>query len=69
MLDEIASKAMYKEKNKKKKKKLDTKYKGAYKRFPNLKELMVYADPYNIKPLKEIDQDSGCSYCMKRCDS
>ena len=41
----------------------------AYKRFPNLKDLMVRADPYSIKPLKEIDQDPGCSDCMKRCDS
>ena len=41
----------------------------AYKRFPNLKELMVRADHYSIKPLKEIDQDPGCIDCMKRCDS
>ena len=41
----------------------------AYKRFPNLKDLMVLADPYNIKPLKEIDQNPACSDCMKRCDS
>ena len=26
------------------------------------------ADPY-IKPLKEVDQDPGCSDYMKRCDS
>ena len=26
----------------------------AYKRFPNLKDLMVRAVPYIIKPLKEI---------------
>ena len=30
---------------------------------------MVRADLYSIKPLKEIDQDPGCSDCMKRCDS
>ena len=30
---------------------------------------MVRADPYSKKPLKEIDQDPGCSDCMKRCDS
>ena len=41
----------------------------AYKRFPNLKDLVVRADPYSIKPLKEIDQNPGCSDCMKRCDS
>ena len=29
----------------------------AYKRFPNLKDLMVRYVPYSIKPLKEIDQD------------
>ena len=29
---------------------------------------MVRDDPYSIKPLKEIDQDPGCSDCM-RCDS
>ena len=28
---------------------------------------MVRADPYGIKPLKEVDQD--CSNCMKQCDS
>ena len=39
-----------------------------YKRFPNLKDLMVHAYPYSIKPLKEIDQDPGSSGCMKRCD-
>ena len=37
----------------------------AYKRFPNLKALIVYADPYSIKPLKEIGQDPNCSDCMK----
>ena len=41
----------------------------AYKRFPNLKDLMVRADPYSIKPFKEIDQNAGCSVCIKRCDS
>ena len=41
----------------------------AFKRFPNLKDLMMRADPYSIKPLKEIDQNPGCSDCMKRCDS
>ena len=30
---------------------------------------MVRADPYGKKPVKEIDQDPGCSDCMKRCDS
>ena len=35
----------------------------------HIKDLMVRADPYSIKPLKEIDQDPGCSDCMKRCDS
>ena len=40
-----------------------------YKRFPNLKDLMVHADPYSIIPLQEIDQDPGCSDCMRRCDS
>ena len=28
----------------------------AYKRFPNLKYLMVLADPYCIKPLKNISR-------------
>ena len=28
----------------------------AYKRFPNLRDLMVCADPYIIKPLKKVDQ-------------
>ena len=41
----------------------------AYKRFPNLKDLMVLDHPYIIKPLKEADQDPDCSDCMKRCDS
>ena len=41
----------------------------AYKRFPNPKDLMVHADPYSIKPLKEIDSDPSCNDCMKRCDS
>ena len=41
----------------------------AYKRFPNLKDLVVHDDPCSIKPLKEMDQDPGCSDCMKRCDS
>ena len=41
---------------------------NAYKRFPSLNDLMVHADPYSIKPLKEIDQDLACSDCMKRCD-
>ena len=40
-----------------------------YKRFPDLKNLMVRAEPYSIKPLKEIDQDLSCSDCMKKCDS
>ena len=30
---------------------------------------MVRADSYSIKPLKEIDEDPGCSDCKKRCDS
>ena len=30
---------------------------------------MVCADPYSIKPVKEVNQDSGCSDCMRRCDS
>ena len=29
---------------------------------------MVLGDSYSIKPVKEIDQDPGCSDCMKRCD-
>ena len=37
-----------------------------YKRFPNLKDLMVVVYLYSIKPLKEIDQHPGCSVCMKR---
>ena len=37
--------------------------------FPNLKDLMVHADRYSIKPLKEVDQDRGCSHCRKRSDS
>ena len=41
----------------------------AYKRFPNLKDLMVRADLYSIKPSKEINQDPCCSNCRKRCDS
>ena len=40
----------------------------AYKRFPNLTDLIVRADPASIKLFKEIDQDPGCSDCMKRCD-
>ena len=39
----------------------------ACKRFPNIKNLMVHADPQSIKPLKEIDQGPSCSDCMKRC--
>ena len=31
--------------------------------------LIVHADPYSMKPLKETDQDPGCSNCMKRCHS
>ena len=38
----------------------------AYKTFPNLRGIMVGADPYSIKPLKEVDQDPGCNDCMKR---
>ena len=30
---------------------------------------MVHTDPYSIRPLKEIDQDLGCSGCVNRCDS
>ena len=30
---------------------------------------MMRADPYSIKPVKEIDQVPGCNDCMKRCDS
>ena len=41
----------------------------AYKRLPNLKDLMMHADPYNIKPLKEIDQNPGCNDCMIKCGS
>ena len=45
----------------------------AYKRSPNLKNLMVRANPYLIKPpsllYKTIDQDPGRSDCKKRCDS
>ena len=41
----------------------------AYKRFSNLKDLIVRADLYIIKPLKEKDQNSGSSGCMKRYDS
>ena len=37
-----------------------------YKRFPNLKDLMVGVYLYSIKPLKEIDQHLGRSVCMKR---
>ena len=37
----------------------------AYKRFPNLTDLIVRADPASIKLFKEIDQDPGCSDCMK----
>ena len=29
----------------------------------------MHADPYSMKPLKETDQDPGCSNCMKRCHS
>ena len=39
------------------------------KRFPNLRDLIVRADTYGIKPLKEVDQDPRCSDFMKRCDS
>ena len=35
-------------------------------RFPTLSDLMVKADPYSIKPLKEVHQDPGCRNCMKR---
>ena len=38
----------------------------AYKMFPNLRGIMVGADPYSTKPLKEVDQDPGCNDCMKR---
>ena len=38
----------------------------AYKRFPNLRDLMVQAYPCSIKPLKEVHQDPGYSNCMKR---
>ena len=41
----------------------------AYKRSPNLKNLMVRVYPYTIKPTKEVDQDPGCNGCMKRCGS
>ena len=41
----------------------------AYKRLSSLKDLIVRADPYSIKPLKEIDEDLGCSDWMKICDS
>lgn len=37
--------------------------------FPDLKDLMACVNPYSIKPLKEVDQDSGCKDYMKRCDS
>ena len=37
-----------------------------YKRFPNLKDLMVGVYLYSIKPLKEIDQHPGRGVCMKR---
>ena len=30
---------------------------------------MVCVDHYGIKPLKKVDQDPGCSDCMRRCDS
>ena len=30
---------------------------------------MMRADPFSIKPVKEIDQVPGCNDCMKRCDS
>ena len=39
-----------------------------YKKFANLRDLMVHADPYSIKPSKEVDGDPGCSDCVKRCD-
>ena len=32
-------------------------------------DLMVRADPFNIKPSKQVDQDAGCGDYMKRCDS
>ena len=40
----------------------------AHRKFPNLKNVMVCADPYSIKPLKEVDQNLGCIDCMKICD-
>ena len=42
---------------------------GPYKKLLNLKDLMVHAYSYSIKPLKETDQVPCSSGCMKRCDS
>ena len=30
---------------------------------------MVCVDHYGITPFKKVDQDPGCSDCMRRCDS
>ena len=39
-----------------------------YKKFANLRDLMVHTDLYSIKPSKEVDGDPVCSDCVKRCD-
>ena len=41
----------------------------AYKCFLSLKDVMVTGDSFIIKSLKEVDQDTCCNDCMKRCDS
>ena len=38
----------------------------AYKKFPDFKVVIVRADPYSIKPLKQVHQDPGCNDCKKR---
>ena len=37
--------------------------------FLNLRDLMMRADLYSIKTLKEVDEDPGYSDCMKLCGS
>ena len=41
----------------------------AYKKFSNLKDLILGVDAYSLAPLKEIDEDRCCSYWIKKCDA
>ena len=38
------------------------------KRFPSLRDLIVYDDPYSIRSLKEVDQNPGYISCKIRCN-